>query len=978
MGQRHKPSDIWTLAEKNIRSDKSVDVEPELDFVRRYLADNEPDLWSGWPPPARSQDDIVQLARDISYRASEEAVQIRFAYLAAGFEIGNTSCGWRVPLVPQLVRVKKPLNWPTRSRFAWRQHAKKFEEAFGRDLESPIPNTPGALLGRILFSAMMFGALLDRKWLTPFVQAVSKREFYQYRGVLWIEMVKEHKRSTDWENGENSTITRRYFPDHFTQALLYRGLDMGLLPTQKSDFDTWDILSTYIKRLPGLSSADIPSSLGEFLNLCVGRNLLLPGSLLSYATGKIKSTSLPIAPWLRCITNKAIPVSRPLPAAQEQKFRAPKVYVNPKFNHKKQEKIFTDLLKQISPQKCDLSSGKSRGILVKTLQNHKHEISCAFQLLLHWGKQLLSPRLSYREQRRKQAAVKTSTVRRYFQAIGTAFLEVADSENILELDITDLEQIYEDTLLHRMNDSMAPQCLGQFHAFLTTFYGLQTLEGLELKGAASEGGNDNANLIALDVYQLILQALGWEKKKKNRWQKLRILAWIICYRCGLRPAEVINLKTINIQETNGDEFEILIKRSKTERGRRRIPGTHFLPRDERKFFLDYLHERRGENGLFGDDYLLAHPEQKSGKLVDSELFDPIRKLLKVVTKDETLRLYHARHTFNSALNLQFILKGHPPFNLSDYLNLGLTVENDEKLRGLLLGNEQWGRKDQYIQAIVVGHSTPIMTNKYYNHLNDVALGCKVRQARDMVAINIKTIQTFKILEKSRAAELLTVSEGMHPLAKLNQMQASRWESHLQHPFLAESTKMKAPPLERSPDSLPPWEDVLEPQILKNLKRGEANWEMAKNIYLAIRQLDGRRAKTAKVIISEMYKSISESKHPWPGPTFSSYTALNKALNFLLFIGIGKGSISLIFHPRRNQTEVQKTEQLKKWEAAVKIDIGIFSCGKTANIKGTPMKGLVELRIGSGGTKKLQRVTHMNSGFLTAIKIISKIYKSRSI
>ena len=133
------------------------------------------------------------------------------------------------------------------------------------------------------------------------------------------------------------------------------------------------------------------------------------------------------------------------------------------------------------------------------------------------------------------------------------------------------------------------------------FYGLPPIESIELKGAASGATNLNANLITLELYYLVLRGLGWGKGKMSRWQRLRAIAWIICYRCGLRPSEVLKLRVIDLQMVGTEDFELLVRVSpKTERGRRRVPASLRMDSDERRLLLDYYRQRCPEIGLFGD------------------------------------------------------------------------------------------------------------------------------------------------------------------------------------------------------------------------------------------------------------------------------------------------------------------------------------------------------------------------------------------
>ena len=305
MGRKSVASTIWDMAATKLPKSSKIATSVEIDYVLNHLKSHHPDLYTGFPLPQKSDQEVVQLAREISFNATEPSLQVRFNFLATGLEIGNMNYGWNVPLVPQLVRIKKPTNWATPDRFEKRALAKKLEEAFGRDLERPLPKDPVVQIGQIIFTAVFFGCLLERKWLEPFLTAITQRNFFQYKSVLWIEMVQEVKRSGYGDDGKKSEITfftKRFFPDNYTAAFLYRALDQDLLPSETSKLNPWACLQAYLKNLSGLANSELPQNLDVFLKVSVSRNLFLPGSMLAYATGQIKSTSLAIGPCLRCIT----------------------------------------------------------------------------------------------------------------------------------------------------------------------------------------------------------------------------------------------------------------------------------------------------------------------------------------------------------------------------------------------------------------------------------------------------------------------------------------------------------------------------------------------------------------------------------------------------------------------------------------------------------------------------------------------------
>lgn len=968
---------VWQKARERLPLTKDVDLGIEVAHVLRHLETESPDLFSGSPVPRRSVEDIIQLARRMSSKVTELRVRVRFQFLAFGFEIGNRDHGWNVPLVPQLVRVRKARNWATVDNFTRRVVAGHMEVAFGKAIERPPENDLVNHLGQILFSAVFFGGVLEKCWFEPFLNAVVNRNYFQHKGIIWVEMAREIGLPAGQiaEPGESAYV-KRFLPDNFTAVQLYRLLELGLVPTSLQCPKPWVLLQNYLKTLPGISDLQLPDSLDEFLELAVSRNLFLPGSMLSYATGKLKSTSLAIEPWLRCISGKAVSNSRPERRLERQKQNGDlKVVVPVKYSFKRQSALFGKMLKEIGPNSkgVELSGQKAKAVFVRMLADHKNELSPAFQLMIHWGIQLLNPRSSYLERRSKREAVTNRTVRRYFRAIGSEFLMVAENQDLTKIDQAELELLYEETIENRRSDAKAANCLYQFHGFLMAFYALPPIESIELKGGSSGATNANANLITLDLYHLVLRGLGLGKKNMSRWQLVQVIAWVIAYRCGLRPSEILNLRLVDFQVIGAEDFELLVRISpKTERSRRRFPASLCMNRDEIRLCLDYYQKRCQEIGLFGDNYLLAHPEQRTGRLTDEAIFESVRILLRAVTKDDTLRLYHARHTFNSCLQVQFQLRGEPLFNQAGFLNLNISTRNDQVLRNALMANESWGRKDQHIQGILVGHSSPIITNQYYNHLSDVLLGTLVRQRRDAVPVSLAAVAKLGGLQQSWAGELLTMSNSDHPLAGLVKALAKRYAAELTHPLLAQASSMSLPAVKVPEEiKLPPWDEVLDKEVAQELRRGEYNWDIACQIYERVRHMKGKRFRSVAFIIQEMNRQHENSSKRWRGPIYKSITELRAVLAILMEIGVSTESVVLVHHPRRGQPKVEQTSALQLWKERTDMPTGGWVPGEPANATATK-KGIIELRVvDPEANPKAGNLPPVSRGFEISIRLLAK-------
>ena len=359
-------------------------------------------------------------------------------------------------------------------------------------------------------------------------------------------------------------------------------------------------------------------------------------------------------------------------------------------------------------------------------------------------------------------------------------------------------------------------------------------------------------------------------------------------------------------------------------------------------------------------------------LTDDDLFGQSRALLQTITRDEKLRLYHARHTFNSSLQVQFQMRKRPSDDLIDFLNLDISSDKDARLRSASMGREDWGRKDQHIQAILAGHASPCLTNQYYNHLSDILLGVMVKQKRDRVPISINTAKMLSGLSTSRAAELLTKQDN-HPLEALVKLQTKKFATQLLHPLLENALPMQLESVQvTSPRKLPPWEEIIYSEICQDLKRGKKNWELAYLIYEGTRNLDGRRFKTAVAIFSQIKNWQDRTSKRWRGPTYSGETKLRQVLALLVDIGVEPDCFHLVHHPQRSQSKPQQKAALAGWQNKISIPVDGWFSGEAGNTSTTPTKGAVEVRVCNPGINKTtnKKQPAMSRGFEVAVELVA--------
>ena len=964
------PGTIWQKTAAKMNGDSTDGfTDPQklaLDVLNEYFQD----LYQGIEGSSYPVNSILALSQQLSSKVTSSKKAECFNFVAAGFELGNLTLDWDVPLSPVYFSINREENYATCNKFQPTNNADDIVNAIAKDLETGLLDNNIVRCGQILVSAILFGGLMNRKLLQPFMVSLQNRHYYQSGKVFWVEMNIQPTDATK----HDKPLTHRLVPDHMTRLLIYRLLQGAEASGHKTEMlDPWICASTFLKQL-NLPEASQPSSLKDLLNIAFSRHIrLLPHSVLGYARGDLPATSLPIESWLRCLTGRAIPVTRPIPQDQDKRpLRVRRIANNEKCNAARQLELMSVLLKKVRrPKTGKITLKQGKGILKKFRKEFKIELSPTFQLLIYWSERLLEKRTTQLE-RRNLSAIKVSSLYRYLSGIGADLLASSGKQNILSIDPGDLEIIYEETAERKPKEVFK---LRQFHTFLSAYYNLPNLEWTEMiKNGGSAISCVSANIIDQKVYDLFLQSLGWEETH-DRWQTLRIISVILMFRCGLRPSETRAIRIIDIQGIT--RYEILVRKTnlndtKSKAGVRRIPISDELTPDELIYLLKFLEIRKAEDHLFGGGLFLAHPTQKVGMLPDDKLFNPARRILKIITKDETIVLYHLRHSFLTWLNTQAQLRHNDIYQLFKE-TFAVPDRDISYLLSSTLKNEPWNRKLQYVQSMLIGHSTPLTTNRHYNHLLDITLGYHLVHPENCIPLNKTLMMTLTGSERSQAFEHLKTHADQHPLQIAIDAVANKYTDLLQNQLELQSSKMK--PQKQSPEykKLPSFDEaILQMNRINNEYAGKLSakdWAMAAQVYESVRDFDGRKIKSAIKSITYVQENYDKR---WGGISFSSATKVNEFIKFIGNCRISKKQILIVHHARYRQNIHEKSRIMNKWSEDIKIDKKQFLSGEEA-YKGVRNNGIVTIKISNNAIKKNElRSERMSKGIVHIFKYISSI------
>jgi integrase len=778
-----EPAEFWI----NLLPQKGADKSPATKrhnyckLLLDILAEKHPALYAGGVGATLAMEEAQSLVDVLQKNSPGHIFKHRVSLLIRGLERGTLELGWNVaiPEPPLVIPREKPRF--THESFAALPEVYVVKSAFIENLKLSPPDTYTARVGQLLLSSSLFGGLVKKRWLSPWVEAL-RTSIVCDASQLWMNMVYssaplERELKSKRKSGEipisrkitpdHSTIKepweihRRWFADPLTHALILRWRrDFPEDLNSGRDVSPLLAIRQYFDMIQVNQKKTSDSFVVSMISGCATRiGMGIPPFLLAYAEGVNKSVSLSPEAWGRLVTGKCIitprkglkevdgvvPIAKPL-AIQVPCKLAPMIH---------QKKMLGDVLGIILPPTTTRKRKASESMeALQVYHEQNHEKMCqSLSCLILWCIDLLT---SYNQNElirgRKKSSIRASSVYNYLCAIGKRLISVANNEEILGLESDELHDLYReviDVCPTVKSRNKAAQRLHGFNQFLSVRLGAPIVDFSDLgfnSGPAELGVN--ANLISFASFDKIKKVLCPNYSKASRLRKMVLLLAIIAFRCGLREMEVLKLRITDIQGTTEPEILVRTNRyayNKSSESVRRIPLAHLLEEDELMMLLDWCRDRELEDGSrIPQSLLFCFSGQSTVLLPKHEMIPPVVQAIRQVTGDANLVFHHFRHSFATWLLLR-LLKNFPPEIRQRFHFLKHHLFDSsicDKLRVSLLGNQMLGRQALFATAQLCGHAGPEVTLLHYFHLCDWLLGIELAAHDNQPDLDVSTIKAI--------------------------------------------------------------------------------------------------------------------------------------------------------------------------------------------------------------------------------------------
>jgi len=882
---------------------------------------------------------------------------LRLNFFIRGLENAAQKYGCKVDVPPRPVWRPKGYNRVRPQVMQRLKIFRKIEKAFLKEQKTNLPNQIELRVGRILFSAVLYGALNHRAWAAGFLRGLDTGTF-QYGEALCVDLWSHPQDSelqghARWLYQRDPSRYRRWHADPYTQALIYawRENHPGDRKTcRKLSLD--EVFNAYLSYLKEKASLEAfaPETLETFLAIGNAHaTLTLPPYLSAYAEGSVQSASLPDPAMLRINTGKNIPVgARSTPTGQTSRTKRIRASEN-------QQDLLNELRRIIPADNTRWNQPEAiKKDIKRFLETNDGKLCDTLELLARWAMQLLSDRQSALENRKKRPE-RPKTVSTYLGKFSDELLAVFENYVLLELDDDELCALLMrvvkkievakrsggkvDDIHARRRISSAIGRLNQFLGYQTFFHGMPELRIVQKNGVLdiSVGGFVRANLFTETEYRNLLHHLGWGRADLSRPERMTLVATILAFRCSLRTAEIYGLLIGDIQGTDRKELLVrpnFIRGLKTSNAKRREPLYAQLTPEEFRF-VDMWHQfRKTELGATSHCPLFTFAPLFNDAYDEKLLFAPLRQFLKWVTDDDTMVPYTFRHSFYTWLSLKLSLRndidlGQMPFFLQEQV---FSKDACDELRRHLLTNDKVGRKSLYSSTVLMGHAEPGTGLHHYMHMCDWMTWYFHRHPSCAPALKATLLKDLIGRSKETAHRTLQ-KEDKHPLLAHIRRKAKIHATELAHPLLSmvQDQPLLLPVLRNDKGmKLLPFDIALHrfcskklPGHLKKLKKPIDVWSVG-NLYSLLANLDQkaqkRLARTAKMMFECFNPNNGKLK-------FTNLRNTKRALHFMQAIGIGRERMDIRYHGSRWVTEDVRENSLNIWRErlGIKIQAGKHLC-----------------------------------------------------
>tara|TARA_R110002124_G_scaffold287214_1_gene471292 strand:+ start:12455 stop:15637 length:3183 start_codon:yes stop_codon:yes gene_type:complete len=581
--------------------------------------------------------------------------------------------------------------------------------------------TETQIIGWLIFSAMVYGGINDKKTLVNYVNTIVElRERQPFINFNIINHVRyKNKQYGNEYTSDNLYCTQQIITGSVTMCWLirlndyHRKAETILTPDGRrhetlTETSTENIFRSTLAPLLRKLSIEIPTLAFMLSNSSYIWEMLpevnVDQALVTIVKGKQNTVGLTKSPFERLLNQKYQTTEK---TYKNSDFLDLEIIVSndddEKASPRRQPDDELDLIKSLKQRLHKnykhQNKSKSQSNIIDDLLQMSHDSSeLNYKILIRWVLSLV-----------EKKGINNESISKYITAIGYEWLTFTKDQPLESWTTEYFEELYDEIL-----DDMAVKDLSypakqlqSMHRFAEVEYGFPKVK----VPLTSSQRKVRSEWFSPQLFSTLLAQLrtGIDVVEAD----MLTVLFIVAYRTGMRKKEILGLKYADIEGMQQGKPSVMIRPNhyrliKTDNSIREVPLFALLKPSELLLFIKFISINETEN----EQRFIFTLSSSHLPLADHV---PI-KLLNLLHQDiggfkDVRMMFHGfRHT--AMTNLALVMQGHPDLvmSLTDY-----NQEDIERIKTGLLGEHIWGQELWYSCAHLLGHLAPDRSFEHYNH-----------------------------------------------------------------------------------------------------------------------------------------------------------------------------------------------------------------------------------------------------------------------
>lgn len=728
-------------------------------------------------------------------------------FLVRGFLRGVKHRSWKMQVPARMINIRRDSSPYRPNRFHQLRTLERLNAVFQKSMEdsvfftdaadycgrvrirkeSPVVTAKQLQAGQIIYSAIVNGALLNKKWLACLGEALSERLVID-GGFIWMDLIE----LVDESKKDKIPLFRRWFPDPVTALLIlrwrkqYERVWVDEL-SKKGAGEQCELLLARYFRAVGVEKSD-RVSIKQLMEMAETRlSINLPRFLVCYSKKFQSAPSLPAASWHRFISNRRFTYS----VKKDESDQLAQQYSKNYSRHSSDQ--YPDQIKKYREIRGAFSAYHHKtankvGPVAEKIEVLLvgDDISPLLRVLGEWSIAMM------RSQRVTGNKVKPNSAATYLSTIGRDLILNGVELELDDLSAEDWRNLYDKVLESAKNPELKSkrnERLATFHGFLVENYQAPFLYFEKVDGGKIRVAS---NIVSQYEYNDVMARIFRNTSYSQRLRTQQRLLLMLGFRCGLRSqSEALSLQLVDLQR-NVSHLELIVRNNeygtvKSDKSTRRIPLITLLSKAEYAEFYAWVQLRQREvvGQKIGNQLLFCRQGEDFDSLTPKGSINSISQTMRAVTGDETLTFHSLRHSCANHMLLRLLADDFPGIAQSEWVQENLP---ETPLRSVLLAQTAPlpTKKTLYAISQILGHIDPKETLDSYFHLMDYVLGHALKSLSPVLSKQVQenllglsheslkvTRNRFGLKKTTTASDLLAVQFSRYkhrfknPLYKLS-------------------------------------------------------------------------------------------------------------------------------------------------------------------------------------------------------------------